>query len=120
MESDSCSDQLSESQVCDYLNVDADRLHRMVKNHHLASLRNADGEVYIPAQFLIRDEAGNWRVLEALKATLVLLLDGGYDVDEATEWMLRPNDQLSGLTPVEMLRKNHIHEVRRVAAACAF
>lgn len=120
MDCDSCSQELSEEQVCERLNIDSERLRRMVKNHHLASLRNSDGEVYILGEFLVQEQDGSWHAVEPLKATLILLLDGGYDVDEATEWMLRPNDLLSGKTPIELLRQNHIHEVRRVAASCAF
>lgn len=120
MESSYAPGELSLQQVMERLGIDEDELHVLVKNHHLASLRNPAGELFIPEDFLMQTENGKWVVVETLRATLILLLDSGFDVDEAAQWMLRPNDQLDGDSPIAKLRANNVHRVRAVAAACAF
>jgi hypothetical protein len=68
-----------------------------------------DGVVSIPAEIIIDGEP-----LPSLHGTIIVLLDSGYSLDAAVEWLYTHDDQLPG-TPMEFLLKGHKSAVRRLA-----
>ena len=67
----------------------------------------------VPVAFLADDGP-----IEALKGTVTLLLDNGFDESEAIDWLLGAEESL-GVPPVEALAAGRKAEVRRVAQALA-
>jgi len=53
-------------------------------------------------------------VLTALRGTLTVLGDAGFDAAESIEWLFSPDDVL-GRTPMDALRAGSKSEVRRRA-----
>ena len=89
------------------------QVRRLIEEHALLATR-IDGVLQIPESFL-----GESEPLPELRGTVLLLLDNGFDGDEALRWLLMPQDSL-GVSPVEALRAGRKAEVRRVAQALAF
>lgn len=89
------------------------KLHRLIEDRYLAAIR-VDGVRLIPAEFVHNNEP-----LQALRGTLLALLDAGLSNDEAVTWLLADNDEL-GARPVDVLRSGQKSAVRRATQALAF
>ena len=102
------------AEVAQMLNQPVSRVHQLVKDGQLLSLRR-DGETVIPADFF--DETG--AVVKGLPGTITLLRDGGFSDLDILRWLFEEDDSLPG-TPVASLRQGRHREVKRRAQAMAF
>lgn len=95
--------------------VGISKVRRWVEDRGIAGFKHGDPMVFrVPALF-IDGEAP----VPALKGTLILLEDAGYDAEAAIAWLFTPDDTLPG-RPIDLLRANNKGEVRRRAQALAF
>jgi excisionase family DNA binding protein len=94
------------------LGVPLGRVRRLIEDHHLISVKR-DGIQYIPAETIAGTEP-----LASLHGTIVVLLDAGFNLDSAIEWLYTPNDVL-GTTPMAALVAGKKAEIRRLAQALA-
>ncbi|MDF2047414.1 Rv2175c family DNA-binding protein [Microbacterium sp. Kw_RZR3] len=88
------------------------RVRRLLDEHYLVGSRR-DGVLRIPSVFVV-----DGRPLPALRGTIIVLHDAGFDEDETIDWLLTPEDTI-GVAPIEALLAGRKSEVRRVAAALA-
>jgi Rv2175c C-terminal domain of unknown function len=95
------------------LNVPVSRVHQLVRDGHLLSIRHG-GEVVIPADFLDGEV-----VVKGLPGTVTVLRDGGFTDEDILRWLFAEDDSLPG-TPIEALRGNRGREIKRRAQASAF
>lgn len=100
-------------ELVDRLGVTPGRLHRLIEDHFLASVR-IDGVLQVPAEFLQGDEP-----LPSLRGTLLALNDAGFSEEEAVLWMLSVNDEL-GERPIDCLQSGRKSAVRRATQSLAF
>lgn len=101
------------SDVAGQLAVAVSRVHQMVRDGQLLSLRRA-GEVCVPTDFL-----DGRAVVKGLSGTIVLLRDGGYGDAEILRWLFADDASLPG-SPIAALRAGRHREVKRRAQAMAF
>jgi len=98
--------------LVEILNLTPSRVRRLIDERQLLAAR-IDGVLKVPTLFL-RDNAP----LPELRGTATVLIDGGFTDEDATWWMLRPEESL-GTTPIIALRAGRKAEVRRIAQALA-
>lgn len=101
------------AEVAQLLSVPVSRVHQLVRDGQLLSLRR-DGAVVVPADFL--DGAA---VVKGLPGTITVLRDGGYSDGDILRWLFADEDSLPG-TPIATLRAGRHREVKRRAQAMAF
>ena len=101
------------AEVAGMLSVPVSRVHQMVRDGQLLSLRR-DGTVYVPADFF--DGQGP---VKGLSGTIVLLRDGGYTDPDILRWLFADDASLPG-SPIAVLRAGRHREVKRRAQAMAF
>jgi Rv2175c C-terminal domain of unknown function len=101
------------AEVARMLSVPVSRVHQMVRDGHLLSLRR-DGEVWVPADFF---EGG--APVKGLSGTIMLLRDGGYTDPDILRWLFTDDTSLPG-SPIAVLRAGRHREVKRRAQAMAF
>jgi excisionase family DNA binding protein len=101
------------AEVAAQLKVPVSRVHQMVRDGHLLSVKRG-GEVVIPAEFLDGSV-----VVKGLPGTVTVLRDGGFSNDDVLRWLFAEDDSLPG-TPIAALRSNRGREVKRRAQASAF
>ena len=94
--------------AADLMGVPLGRVRRFIEEHHLVAVKR-DGVVSIPAETIVDGEP-----LASLHGTVVVLLDSGYSIDAAVEWLYTHDDSLPG-RPMEFLLKGHKSAVRRLA-----
>jgi hypothetical protein len=126
-------DWLTLPDVSDRLGIDVGKVRRLLQEGRLVAVRRGDPEVLsVPADFFVPvhlanpaaptaqvpsedgGEGGRWAVLTALRGTLTVLSDSGFDASESIEWLFSTDDVL-GRTPMEALRAGSKSEVRRRA-----
>lgn len=101
---------LTHREAADLLGVSANKVRQLVREHELASARpSGSPEPLVPAAFVL-----DGAVVRGLPGTLRLLVDHGFNDDEAIEWLFTPDDTLPG-RPIDALRENRGTEVRRRA-----
>ena len=105
------------SEVATLLNQPESRVHQLVRDGHLLSLRR-DKEVVVPADFLDTTEQ-RAEVVKGLPGTITVLRDGGFTDDEILRWLFTEDDSLPG-TPVSVLHTDHAREIVRRAQAMGF
>ncbi len=98
--------------LVDVLGEPHGRVRRLLDEHYLVGSRR-DGVLRVPAVFLV-----DGRPLPALRGTIIVLHDVGFDEDETIDWLLTPEDTI-GVAPIEALLAGRKSEVRRVAATLA-
>jgi len=101
------------AEVAQMLGVPVSRVHQMVRDGHLLSVRRA-GEVWVPSDFF----SGSAPV-KGLSGTIMLLRDGGYDDPDILRWLFADDPWLPG-SPIAVLRAGRHREVKRRAQAMAF
>jgi hypothetical protein len=101
------------SEVAQMLAVPVSRVHQMVRDGQLLSVRR-EGTVCVPADFF---DGG--APVKGLSGTIVLLRDGGYTDPAILRWMFADDPSLPG-TPIVSLRAGRHREVKRRAQAMAF
>ncbi len=126
-------DWLTLPDVAERLGIDVGKVRRLLQEGRLAAVRRGDPPVLsVPADFLVPvhlanpaaptaprpddapDGGARWAVLAALRGTLTVLADAGFDAAESIEWLFTTDDVL-GRTPMEALRAGSKSEVRRRA-----
>jgi hypothetical protein len=95
------------------LKVPVSRVHQLVRDGHLLSIRRGN-EVVIPADFL-----DGQVVVKGLPGTVTVLRDGGFTDEDILRWLFTEDDSLPG-TPIAALRSNRGREIKRRAQASAF
>ncbi len=120
--------------VSDRLGIDVGKVRRLLQEGRLVAVRRGDPTVLsVPADFFVpvhlanpaaptapapsdeaEDGGGRWAVLTALRGTLTVLSDAGFDASESIEWLFS-TDEVLGRTPMEALRAGSKSEVRRRA-----
>jgi hypothetical protein len=101
------------AEVAQRLSLPVSRVHQLVRDGHLLSLRRA-GTVVVPADFL--DGQG---VVKGLSGTITVLRDGGFADIGILRWLFTDDDSLPG-APIAALRAGRHREVKRRAQALAF
>ena len=101
------------AEVAQMLGVPVSRVHQMVRDGHLLSVRR-DGAVWVPSDFFADDAP-----LKGLFGTIVLLRDGGYGDPEILRWLFSDDSSLPA-SPIASLRAGRHREVKRRAQAMAF
>jgi excisionase family DNA binding protein len=123
-------DWLTLPDVAERLGIDVGKVRRLLQEGRLVAVRRGERNVMsVPADFFVPqhlanpaapaasgddDDDAQWAVLAALRGTLTLLDDAGFDAAEAIEWLFAPDDVL-GRSPIEALRSGSKTEVRRRA-----
>lgn len=100
-------------EVAAILSIPASRVHQLVRDGQILSLRR-DGDIVVPADFL--DGAAP---VKGLGGTVTVLRDGGYSDPDILRWMFTDDDSLPG-SPIATLRAGRHREVKRHAQAMAF
>ncbi len=101
---------LSIDDAAKILRVSPGRVRTLIRDHHLLAL-SRDGLPGIPALFF--DEHGLAKHVDSIVA---VLLDGGFDRDEALRWLFTVQDDL-GMHPAQALHSHSAREVIRRAQA---
>ncbi|MGQ0574633.1 MAG: Rv2175c family DNA-binding protein [Pseudonocardia sp.] len=101
------------AEVAQRLSLPVSRIHQLVRDGHLLSLRR-DGDVVVPADFL-----DGSAVVKGLPGTITVLRDGGYHDPDILRWLFAEDDSLPGV-PIASLRAGRHREVKRRAQAMAF
>lgn len=101
------------AEVAQQLSVPVSRIHQLVRDGQLLSVRRA-GEVVVPVDFL-----DGSAVVKGLPGTITVLRDGGYTDTDILRWLFADEDTLPG-KPIESLRAGRHREVKRRAQAMAF
>jgi hypothetical protein len=128
-------DWLTLPDVAERLGIDVGKVRRLMQEGRFVGVRRGERTVMsVPADFLVPVHLANpaapttpaadddadatdqprWAVLAALRGTLTLLHDAGFDAAGSIEWLFSPDDAL-GRTPIEALRAGSKTEVRRLA-----
>ena len=103
---------LTPAEVAQVLGVSPNRVRQLLRDSRLMAVPGS-GNGKIPAEFL-QDGA----VLKHLPGLLTVLRDGGFNDQEAFDWLFEEDPSLPG-TPVQALRDNRHTEVTRRAQALA-
>ncbi|MDO5635333.1 MAG: Rv2175c family DNA-binding protein [Micrococcus sp.] len=102
-------------EVAERLDVVVTRVHNLIQDRAVIAVRRGErGIRSIPAAFLEED-----RLVSAVKGTLILLHDAGYDDVESLRWLFTDDESLPG-SPIDALRGGRKTEVRRRAQALAW
>lgn len=103
---------LTVPEAAELMNIPLGRVRRLVEDHHLISIKR-EGVQYLPAETIVNGEP-----LASLHGTIVVLLDAGFNLDGAIEWLYTVNEIL-GQTPMAALVAGKKAEIRRLAQALA-
>ena len=101
------------TEVAQMLGVPVSRVHQMVRDGQLLSVRRA-GAVCVPSDFFTGGAP-----VKGLSGTIILLRDGGYDDPDILRWLFADDSSLPG-SPIAALRAGRHREVKRRAQAMAF
>jgi hypothetical protein len=101
------------AEVAQRMSLPVSRVHQMVRDGHLLSLRR-DGGAVVPADFL-----DGSAVVKGLPGTITVLRDGGYSDADILRWLFADDDSLPG-APIAALKAGRHREVKRRAQAMAF
>lgn len=109
---DSVEKWLTVPEVAELLDIPLGKVRRLVEEHHLIAVRR-DGVQMIPAELIVDGEP-----LSSLRGTILVLLDSGFCLEAAVEWLYSIEDTL-GTTPIAALLSGRKTEIRRLAMALA-
>jgi len=109
----SVTEWLSVPDVADRLGVVPGKVRRMIEEHQLFVVVR-DGVKMIPAHLLVDGEP-----LPSIPGTISVLIDAGFTLDQAIEWLYVPEESI-GRPPIESLLEGRKSEVRRIAQSLAF
>lgn len=110
---ESVSEWLSVPEVADRLGIVPGKVRRLIEEHALFVVVR-DGVKCVPAHLIIEGEP-----LPSLPGTINVLIDAGFDLQQAIEWLYSKEESL-GNAPIESLLAGRKTEVRRVAQSLAF
>lgn len=98
--------------AAELMEVPLGRVRRLIEDHHLISVKR-NGVQYIPAEIIVDKEP-----LPSLRGTIVVLMDAGFGLESAIEWLYTNNEVLQ-TTPMAALVAGKKAEIRRLAQALA-
>ena len=104
---------LTVPEVGELLGLTPGKVHRLVEEHSLFFIVR-DGVKVVPAHLIVDGEP-----LTSLPGTLSVLIDAGFNLGQAIEWLYTPEESL-GHPPIESLLSGRKSEVRRIAQSLAF
>jgi hypothetical protein len=99
--------------VAEQLDLPITRVHQLIRDHVLVAVRR-EGVLRVPAELIATPN-----VRKHLPGVLTLLLDAGYNDEEALRWLYTADDSLPG-TPATALSGAKATEVKRRAQALGF
>lgn len=93
----------------------------LLREHRLLAVPHGPNAAQsVPAELLLGPgEPDGPGPLPALRGTLTLLADAGYDPEESFRWLFTPHAELEE-TPIAALRARRTHAVRRAAQTIGF
>ncbi|TDC37155.1 Rv2175c family DNA-binding protein [Micromonospora sp. KC213] len=100
--------------VAERLDLPISKVHQMIRDRELISVRR-DGVRRVPADLI-----ANQTVLKHLPGVLNLLVDAGYDDEEAIGWLYAPDPTLPGGNAAAALAGDQAREIKRRAQALGF
>lgn len=109
----SVSEWLTVPEVADRLGIVPGKVRRLIEEHALFVVVR-DGVKYVPAHLIVDGEP-----LPSIPGTINVLIDAGYSLEKAVEWMYTPEESL-GNAPIDSLLAGRKSEVRRIAQTLAF
>ena len=110
---DSVSEWLSIPEVAERLGIVPGKVRRLIEEHALFVVVR-DGIKCVPAHLIIDGEP-----LPSIPGTINVLIDAGFGLDQAIEWIYTKEESL-GCAPIESLLAGRKSEVRRIAQSLAF
>ncbi len=110
---ESVSEWLTVPEVADRLGIVPGKVRRLIEEHALFVVVR-DGIKYVPGHLIVNGEP-----LPSIPGTISVLIDAGFSIDGAIEWIYTPEDSI-GNAPIESLLAGRKSEVRRIAQSLAF
>ena len=104
--------------VAERLAIPYSKLRSAVREGKIGSLRNAQGILCIPEDFLVHAEGG-YALVDGLEGTMTVLQDSGIPAAEGTLRPLEGEDTFEG-RPSDALRQGRKKQVNSYASALAF
>jgi hypothetical protein len=101
------------AEVAELLAIPVSRVHQLVRDGHILSIRRDGGHV-VPAAFFDGNE-----VVKGLPGTITLMRDGGYSDADILRWLFADDETLPA-TPIASLCAGRHREVKRRAQLMAF
>jgi hypothetical protein len=95
-------------EAAEALRIPKGKVNRLLEEYSLVAVKR-DGQLMIPAELIVDGEP-----LAPLRGTIILLLDSGYSIEEAVQWLYTHSDVL-GQTPLQSLLEGKKAPVRRLA-----
>ena len=99
-------------EAAEILGIPMGKVRRLIEEHNLIAVRR-DGVLRIPAEIIVNGEP-----LPSLRGTVLVLLDSGFNLEQAVQW-LYTEEPLLGATPMNALLAGRKSEIRRLAQALA-
>lgn len=107
------SDWLTVPEVADKLGIVPGKVRRLIEEHALFVVVR-DGVKKVPAHLIVDGEP-----LPSIPGTINVLIDAGFGLDRAVEWLYTVEESL-GRRPIESLLLGSKSEVRRIAQTLLF
>jgi hypothetical protein len=107
------SDWLTVPEVADKLGIVPGKVRRLIEENALFVVVR-DGVKKVPAHLIVDGEP-----LPSIPGTLNVLIDAGFGLDRAVEWLYTVEESL-GRRPIESLLLGSKSEVRRIAQTLLF
>lgn len=98
--------------VAEALNIPLGKARRLIEEHSLVAVRR-EGVMMVPSELIVNGEP-----LPSLRGTILVLLDAGFTLGKAIEWLYTEEPMLS-TTPIKALLAGRKAEIRRLAQALA-
>jgi excisionase family DNA binding protein len=99
--------------IAEMLDVKVTKVHQLIRERTMLAVRTG-GVLRVPSEFLANDT-----IRKHLPGVLNLLLDAGYNDEEAMRWLYTDDPSLPG-TPATALAGPRATEVKRRAQALGF
>jgi hypothetical protein len=104
---------LTVPEVADKLGIVPGKVRRLIEEHALFVVLR-DGVKKVPAHLIVDGEP-----LPSIPGTINVLIDAGFGLERAVEWLYTVEDSL-GRRPIESLLLGSKSEVRRIAQTLLF
>lgn len=109
---DSVAEWLTIPDISEQLHLSIGKVHRLVEEHQIFTVR-IDGVQKVPTELIVNGEP-----LASIRGTILVLLDAGFSVAEAAEWLYTVEESI-GVRPIDRLLEGRKSEVRRIAQSLA-
>ena len=109
---DQVSSWLTVPEAGELLGIVPGKVRRLIEEHTLIAVKR-EGVLRIPAELIIQGEP-----LHSLRGTVLVLLDSGFSLQGAIDWLYSSDDSLK-TTPMAALISGRKAEVRRLAQSLA-